>query len=359
MGMVTATEQFATRQATRFFERRKVTATQSAYFDMWRGGSALAVALGHTFQIFSASFPAFSTKFFSALAGAAVMAFFALSGFFIHKSISQCWGPTVQWRTYAVARINRIMPAFILCLALTAGLHYAAPYFFISGTTLFQTPIERTGYSLEGFWRTAFFLNNFLGPALSANGPLWSLTFEVWYYALAMLITLAVAGKKACWIALPIVVVLTILDKFFLILGIIWLGGFLLSSLHSQGKLPRLGPAYFFSPIPLLLLTLASLGNPHIAGKAALGFELSFGVWMLWHMNNIIRTAPPFIFRPLAATGSFSYSLYVFHFPILLFSYGVSEATPWIGFSLAVGISALAGGYIEKFRPLARPIGKS
>lgn len=72
-----------------FLSHNLISTAQSKYFDMWRGGASLVVAVSHTFQIFGTSYPSFYAKLFSALAGASVMAFFALSGFFIHKSLAR------------------------------------------------------------------------------------------------------------------------------------------------------------------------------------------------------------------------------------------------------------------------------
>lgn len=159
-----------------FLKSMRITSAHSDYFDMWRGGSALVVATAHAYQIFGSKNYATFDRFFSAIAAAAVMAFFALSGFFIHKSLTRCYdGQRLDWQSYFIARFDRILPPFIFSLVLTVFLWILSPHFFISGTHDFVTETNRSGYYLDGLWRTALFLNNFLGPAISSNGPLWSL----------------------------------------------------------------------------------------------------------------------------------------------------------------------------------------
>lgn len=332
-----------------FLSSNRISPTHSKYFDMWRGGASIVVAAAHTVQIFGASYPSFYGRLFSALAGAAVMAFFALSGFFIHKSLARCYGDSLNWRSFLKSRADRILPPFVACLALTVILWAIAPQFFASGTRDFITPTDRSGYSLDGLWLSMFFVNNFFGPALSANGPLWSLTYEVWYYVLACLFSMAILGQRRAWIALPILVLLTLLDVWFAILGLVWLGGFYISILHAKDCLPKL-PNFPISLVPIALLVAVLLAPDSLVGKASILFRLAFGFWMVFHMAHMLNQVSVPEIRLLAWSGSFSYSLYVFHFPILLFSYGIYEGAGLLVLSFILGFSALIGPSLEKLR---------
>jgi peptidoglycan/LPS O-acetylase OafA/YrhL len=335
----------------------RVPKSQSRYFDMWRGGSALVVAFGHMVQIFSSAFPVSARGLAAALAGAAVMAFFVISGFFIHKSIVQYCGDKVNWRGFVKARVNRIYPPFVLCIVVTILLYYLAPTFFTSRSTSFLNPTDRTSFSLSGLLPTIFFMNNFFGPTLSANGPLWSLTYEIWYYTLAILVILAISGKRIGWTALPIVIILTFLNKWFFILGLIWVAGFALSVLHSRNRLPLLPKSIFFFVIPASLFILIPIVPAFYQGKVSMLFQLSFGIWIVNHINNTLNSNHPFSIKPLVYSSKFAYTLYVLHFPILLFCYGtmenhdgVSGMSAWGSLGLAIAISALVGPKLEKFK---------
>ena len=335
----------------------RVPDSQSRYFDMWRGGSALVVTFGHMVQIFAPAFPVAARSLAAALAGAAVMAFFVISGFFIHKSIAQYWVDQVNWRGFVKARVNRIYPPFVLCIVVTISLYYLAPTFFTSGSTNFLNPTDRTEFSLSGLWLTILFLNNFFGPALSANGPLWSLTYEIWYYTIAILAVLAISGRRIGWTALPLLIILTFLDKWFFILGLIWVAGFALSVFHSRHRLPKLPNSIFVFALPASLFILIPMVPTFYLGKVAMTFQLAFGIWIVSHINNTLNSSAPFSIWPLVYSSKFSYTLYVLHFPILLFCYGVLEnhdgvsgISAWGSLGLAIAISALVGPKLEKFK---------
>lgn len=329
--------------------QRRIQPLHSQYFDMWRGISAAVVVIGHIFQTFSSEFPAVLRLLFGSLAGAAVMAFFALSGFFIHKSLARCSSDSVNWRLFVRARVERILLPFLACLALAIVLWLVAPLFFASGSREFvAATAERTGYSLSGLWQTAIFLNGFAGDTLSSNGPLWSLSFEVWYYALACLFLMALTSQRVGWIAVPILIGLTLLNHWFFILGLIWLGGFFASILHARDQLPK-SPKFPAWPLLAVLLIVILLVPSALSGKLSAAFRIAFGIWMIAHIIYILnrKMVPKLPF--LTWLGGFSYSLYVFHFPIFLFAYGISDSaiSALVAFLCAFLFSATVGRWIE------------
>lgn len=108
------------------FADRRLNTEQSRYFDMWRGASAIAVLVGHTVPLYYAN-----NRLFPAFAGAAVMAFFALSGFFIHKSLAKGTREgRLDWKNYSISRINRIVPTFLFALFVTWACWAIAPLVF-------------------------------------------------------------------------------------------------------------------------------------------------------------------------------------------------------------------------------------
>jgi peptidoglycan/LPS O-acetylase OafA/YrhL len=335
-----------------FFSKRKISVNQSHVLEMWRGGSSLTVAIAHLLEIYKCNYPEVIVTISAALAGAAVMAFFALSGFFIHKSLTRCYENNLfDWRSFIKSRANRILPPFVACLFFTVLLWMLAPYFFSSHTHYFTIPNDREGFFLTGFFQTAVFLNNFLGPALSSNGPLWSLAYEVWYYVLACLFALSFFRKYAVFIGLLLLFLLGVLDKYFLILGIIWIGGFLVSIAHGMEKLPII-PRFPFWIFPAgMLIAIGFLPHAFI-GKASFAFQILFGFWMILHIIFILRKNDFIKIEILIWSGTFSYSLYVFHFPIMLFFYGVSTRLSFAmaSFIVALLFSAFIGSRIEKMR---------
>lgn len=305
---------------------------QSQYFDAWRGGAALVVLAGHGAQTYVNS----PSPIWGAFAAAAVMAFFGLSGLLIGQSLR-----TRSWSEFARARVDRILPPFVLSLLLVLVLYWIAPLTFVTGDRALPPGSARSAFSLDSLLWTTLFLNGFFGPTLSANGPLWSLSFEVWYYAIAALV---VYGRR--WWAIFLGAALTVLEPTFGVLGIIWLSGCLL----AWGK--PLPFVWLLWAVPLALLAVVCAVPEEYANYALLAFELTFGLCFVGHLSKIMDREPPRI-PLLPATAHFSYTLYVTHFPILLFCFG-SGLPLLISILAALSFAWVFGRTVERFRPLRR-----
>lgn len=297
---------------------------QSKYLDAWRGGSAIAVLVGHSFEIFQVN----PSPVWSAAATGAVMVFFVLSGFLIRKSLGSCMAKHDPGR-FVAARVNRIVAPFLFSIALTVLLWAIAPLVFATGSRAFAVPTARTEFSLQYLPSTLLFVNGFFGGTLSANGPLWSLSCEVWYYALALLLTL----KRWRWLGVVVAAVLTWRSIGFAILGSIWALGFFLP------KMPK-----WMMLVPIAGLATFLL-NP--TSEAALyAWEVSAGVGFATHLANLPKDPWMTWIHPTAA---WSYTLYVIHFPLLLFAYGVIGVNWLMPFAI-LGLAALIGPHIEKIK---------
>ena len=338
------------------FTNKRLTTAQSGYLEMWRGGSAVAVMIGHAFQVFTLD----PSPVWSMFAAAAVMAFFVLSGFFIHKSLARSFADGARWN-FVVARVNRILPPFALAIALTTALWALAPLFFAHADRSYAIPTARPDFSLRYLPSTILFLNGFFGGTLSADGPLWSLSYEVWYYVLAFLAGCIVLRQKWAWIAIPIALALAIRNIQFAILGLVWWTGFFVSILHANDRLPR-RPTWFLWALPVLAAPFY-LARPS-SFSTLLTFDLAFGVAFAMHLLRILEAAALPCNRALRHSASYSYTLYVTHFPLLLFAYGALHERTWLMLPVGLAILALCiaiGPRVErvKFLPVRResPVG--
>jgi peptidoglycan/LPS O-acetylase OafA/YrhL len=302
---------------------------QSQYLDAWRGGAAIVVLIGHSFQIFEVN----PWPIWGAGATGAVMVFFVLSGFLIRKSLDSCMAKDDPAR-FVTARVNRIVAPFLFSIALTVALWAIAPAMFQTGDRTFAVPTARTEFSLQYLPSTLLFVNGFFGGTLSANGPLWSLSCEVWYYALALLLTL----KRWRWLGIVIAAVLTWRSIGFAILGSTWALGFFL---------PRMPKWLMLLPAAGLLALLAMPTSE----PALYAWEVSVGVAFAAHLANLPEQPPRTWIYPSAA---WSYTLYVVHFPLLLFAYGVIGVNWLVPFAV-LGLAALIGPHIEKIKIVRRP----
>lgn len=301
---------------------------QSKYLDAWRGGSAIAVLAGHSFEVFQVN----PSPIWSAAATGAVMVFFVLSGFLIRKSLDSCMGKNDPAR-FVAARVNRIVFPFLFAIALTVALWAIAPLVFVTGSRSFAVPTARTEFSLQYLPSTLLFLNGFFGGTLSADGPLWSLSCEVWYYAIALLLTL----RRWRWLGVVVAAVLTWRSIGFAILGSTWALGFFL---------PKMPKWLMLLPIAGLAVLLAMPTSE----PALYAWEVSAGIAFAAHLANLPEDPPLTWIHP---TATWSYTLYVIHFPLLLFAYGTIGVNWLVPFAI-VAVAAVVGPRIEKIKLIPR-----
>jgi peptidoglycan/LPS O-acetylase OafA/YrhL len=324
-------------------EPRALSASASAHLDLIRGLAAWAVMWGHLRALFFVDFqqlqhssPLLKILYFvTGFGHEAVMVFFVLSGFFISTAIiSRHVSGKWSWRDYAIDRSSRLYVVLIPALLLGWLWDRAGGYIF-SSTGLYSRPLEGFGVviaqnrvTLGIFLGNLLFLQTIVCPTFGSNGPLWSLANEFWYYVLfpislaAGLAWRAQATRTAISLAILSLCLAIFLGSEILVGFLIWLVGVFLVLTYSNcafsGK-GRLG-LYFLASCFLLFacLVAARTGNSALLGSdLALGIAFGLFLFGVLQMNFVIERS----FYPRAAhfMAGFSYSLYVLHFPLLLF----------------------------------------
>jgi len=294
----------------------------------------------------------------------AVIVFFLLSGFLIFASErSRVLG---NLRGYYLRRLRRIYPLLLLAMGITAAVAWL------------------DGALAEGFRAIDFGLNLLSLQDVSAlkpgvivdpflgNSPLWSLSYEVFFYLVFPLVMIAwrVSRQRAIMVvgAVSLIGYGTFLcapNHFSLVAAYLltWWAGAVVADLYQTNRLSIRG---------LLPITVWMVGLCAVAGIGAIVFGRSgagvFPVLPLRHFAFallcillcgtslaavLIKTAQPFA-RPAAYIASISYGLYVFHYPLLVQWEGAH--TP-IGFALALillVITAILGDRLLE-RVMPRP----
>ncbi|WP_380873307.1 hypothetical protein ACFB49_40730 [Sphingomonas sp. DBB INV C78] len=355
---------------------RKIDDDVSPQLDTLRGMSAIAVLCGHANQIFIAPVESALYPVMGLMAQAAVMLFFVLSGFLITKSITRNFssGAGFDIRAYAADRFDRIYPPLLFALLIVAGLHAGAPLVFPTGSEMFELQggfVVRDGFEvgLANFVGALFFLNGFTIDNIAANGPLWSLSYEVWYYVAAGLI--AWRTKYGVFIAGALLVALGSTNKMFLAFAPIWFAGGIVALMHNwRQQFPRAASVVG----GVLFLGVAWCAGGYIwafqqvtvpAEINALYiviFNLLFGLAAACALHLLLIGAWSVSSRPRHA-ANFSYTLYVTHFPIMLFIYGaaqvqihssvsISIAAALIAIASCLGVAIISAPLIETRRPL-------
>jgi peptidoglycan/LPS O-acetylase OafA/YrhL len=288
----------------------------------------------------------------------AVIVFFVLSGFLVGgKATEMLRAPKLEglWQRYLVERASRLFvvlwPVLLLagiCLGAVLWIVPHAP--FVTSDNWSYSLYRPLNHDLSPLrWVGAFFLlNNFGFDTIQIDGPLWSLSYE-WYYYLAALAIVLLTRRHftiGTCLLLVFVAALTVLSRKFspslLPLGSTWLFGAVAREVFNR-KL-------FSNRIALCAggaLVAAALGANHLRHcpliilGATLAFVLANQSWQ------------SFVFAPRLGKflADFSYSLYLSHFPVLTVIVAVIarregsgdrllvtplSASLWIGISVAL-----------------------
>jgi peptidoglycan/LPS O-acetylase OafA/YrhL len=322
---------------------RKLTAAASDSLDLIRALAACAVMLGHLRALFFVDFRQLSHKswpidalyFLTGFGHQAVVVFFVLSGFLISSTVirSHVLGKW-SWRDYAVNRATRLY--VVLVPGLLLGFFWdrlGSSLFAAKG--IYSQPLTDLGPAVPlhnltpgYFLGNLFFLQTILCDTFGSNGPLWSLANEFWYYVLfpvALAACLAWMRRRlrvAILLSCFAIFIGAFVGRGILIGFLIWLAGCLLVLLHSRvqvrSRFAALGMLCFASVLSGVIFAVARVlqQNP-LLSDLEVGFVFTFFLFTVLQIA-VRRSASPYSALVHRFAG-FSYSLYVLHFPFLLF----------------------------------------
>ncbi|AOE63802.1 acyltransferase [Pseudomonas corrugata] len=334
----------------------RITPDQSRQLDSIRALSAFVVLLGHTNQTMLLPTLKSGSTFVGFFTQLSVMVFFVLSGFLIGKSVCNNITKNNEFSIaqYARDRALRLYPPLIAAIVLMVLLAALAPLLFPSGTQQFISipgaTFVRTEFAViaKQLFAALAFLNEFKTSTPSANGPLWSLSLEAWYYVVAAAL-FAWPSRKLVSIALLVTTVLvTRKNQLFFMLAPIWFAGFGLAFFHQRR--PEMDNRLFGVLFAILTVaTLAAVVLVLFADPLGKGiwldrmnhFRLVSGLWFACFMALIMGGGArfPTIFHSHAC---YSYTLYVIHFPVMLFILGAVQTMIYGSVSLSLLASMAA-----------------
>jgi peptidoglycan/LPS O-acetylase OafA/YrhL len=201
-----------------------------------RGLAAAAVAFQHLRALFLLDWPQTTAHSYSAglvyflakFGHPAVIIFFVLSGFLVGSSgLRSVENRTWSFPRYLLHRFLRLeivlLPALLLGLLWDrAGIHLLHASALYNGAwhlVVRSSPIDLRWRTLLG---NAVFVQDILVPIFGTNTPLWSLSYEFWYYVLFGLLATAALKTVRLWLRLVIAV---------LVIALAWFTGFAIMSL--------------------------------------------------------------------------------------------------------------------------------
>lgn len=304
----------------------------------------------------------------------AVMCFFVLSGFFIHLRVAQDFAkgeqPSLNLSHYARRRLHRIAPPYVLALLLTLTLDLVGRHYWPSlystevGDDLLKSSFARMGYSASSVIPALGLLPSSLGQHFGSNGPLWSIGYEVVYYAVYPLwLGLRVRIGLFAYLVLPISIFVgsTLLAGWpALVLAhySIWLTGAALAECLSSVRRVNVS-----APIAMLLTAVAAFALHHLSVLESLipSLVLSavYGAGLVGAVALVGMTVSSSVpLRVLQFFGRRSYTLYIIHFPVLTLlsawvfhEQGTRPLSGWLalgGFGLVLGIACLCFHWCER-----------
>lgn len=286
-------------------------ASLSQRLNVLRGLSAWLVLLSHAYVFFlhpQLESPALKSAF-SHIAAHAVMLFFVVSGFFITLSLLyHSRGSHFNFKGFLQRRVSRLLPPLYFSIALTLCVAW-----------WLNTPIE-----WENILASALFLQG-LWPGTEApnsNPPLWSLSYEVFYYIMAMLFV-AAHKRKQTIIAVPAVMCLGyfVWEEYIALLmgALVWAAGALYALIqraHWQG-LPSgfLGSKLFCLSVCGLWVLGWQSNSPLMEPRFAFGLAIAT-LLTFWQPPKKPLTHG--LIRSLEGAAKYAYTLYVIHWPLFV-----------------------------------------
>jgi len=178
------------------------------------------------------------------------------------------------------------------------------------------------------FFGNLFFLQTIVFPTFGSNGPLWSLANEFWYYVLFPAVfgaALAWAARRtgtATFLTGVALAVWAFIGWGMLIGFLIWLAGFGLVLLDSKTELRSRSGTYvlLLGSVVLLggtLFVSRKIWESTLLSDLAVGF--AFAVFLFAALQSTRNEHSQRYSAIAHEFAGFSYSLYVLHFPFLLF----------------------------------------
>ncbi len=273
----------------------------------------------------------------------AVLLFFVLSGFVIH--VSALRRGSLSARDYFVRRFRRIYPVFVLAL----GLSYLAAS--IQAGSWVPPELQQLGLNLlqlqgldrsPGQWARCYM----------GNEPLWSLSYEWWFYVLFFGVFVGSRGKVRWWSAMLISLVglvtdvivpnqLSLVASYFVLW---WTGAALASEWVEAGRVTirRQAPAVAGALVITLGWTaVAALQarqtgtfdlyhHPGLTARHFITTLLVVGVGWAWVRMGGFGIER--LLRPFGRVAPFSYALYVMHLPFIFIAKTISTGSGVLDF---------------------------
>ena len=297
--------------------------TTSFYLDLLRVVAAFGVLFSH------ASLYLFSDQLYigSTMGHKLVMIFFVLSGFLIAYTVNKKNRGSIQ---YLKDRFSRLYSVVLPALLFTYVLDFIGKHY---NPAVYAVEIAHNHQFLR-FFSNATFLQEIWGFSSkpSTNGPFWSISYEFWYYMLFWGYSFF-SGRKRY-------LILGFLSLFIgykiLILLPVWVFGVLAFNYANKLTISFKAAGFIFISTFTTLIILTFFwdftfykesfifGHPPLYFSSQFMFDWLYGAIMALNLFSIgfissKVSIPAIIEKVVKYLSSVTFTLYLFHFPILVF----------------------------------------
>ncbi|MFN8416201.1 MAG: acyltransferase [Cytophagaceae bacterium] len=298
------------------------------FLDLLRSCSAIYVVIYHLFQKINVH-PILKLLF--SFGQEAVIIFFVLSGFVIYYSVSEKKEITIK--KYIKSRALRIYPIMIFSMMFSYLLFTLTNNFSIS-------------FPIKSFLNNLFMLQDFstgkpgtwVNPFMH-NTPLWSLSYEWWFYMLFIFLYFYLSEKLSYWVAiltsiigLGLYLIIPNQIGLWFMYFIIWWFGVEIAKLYKSTSANNISKRVIYISMTLIVILLVFIT---IAVKMYYsGLELQFGIYPILFIRHftlaLIFGWFLIVFKNkllqhfnksnvLVLFAPYTYALYVLHYPLLEF----------------------------------------
>ena len=272
----------------------------------------------------------------------AVIVFFVLSGYLVGGgAITKAREGHFVLKNYTIDRITRLYIPLVPALLLTALLDYfGANFFSETGLYTHTHPMLRekvateafsTYLTFDTFLRNLAMLQTIAAPSFGSNQPLWTISLEFWFYAVFGLALASWRADQKCiriFGLIATVLLVAMLGVSFPFFMGLWLIGAVIAFVPTQYTKHRfISLVIFLIVLALVRLKVGVFREYEVLrlGKdylVAISFALLLASMRGSRLGALESLGP--INRYLS---NFSYSLYLLHFPLMLFVLGLLHAS--------------------------------
>jgi peptidoglycan/LPS O-acetylase OafA/YrhL len=311
----------------------------SVHLDALRGIAAVGVCFSHLRDFFFQDYakvphhnPLVSVTYLATGLGHQwVIVFFVLSGYLVGGSVLRSFAlDRWSWRSYLLNRITRLYIVLIPALVLgglldVAGIHLFGESGIYGGhavTHELAFPVA-SRLNLPTLAGNYAFLQGIYVPTFGSNGPLWSLSYEFWYYIAFPFLVLTLWRRQSVPLRLVngvlLIAVVLFMHLPIALLGLTWLMGVAIHYLpHLPAENALVRRLLMVAAVIACSGTLAWCKQTHNPiADYVLGVVVTCLIYVVLSCS---RTPMPKAYNWTAhALSRSSYTLYLVHVPLLVF----------------------------------------